>query len=351
MNDFLNQGGGGLPQDYASILDGFEQKEKTKKKVRNPFPKKARGKVFNNVLHSRESYDDYLFRCSSFGRLMGGIPKPLTQNQLDTYNAYHDRFMGMGRPLTEKQEHTYYDLGRKLREKVKLSDGAKTYCEELVREDVFGRRKVIETKYMDKGIEMEDSAIALYSEFIGEELHKNTERKNNEYWIGEADNAQGKIRDFKTSWEHSTFPRAVPEIKNSVYEWQLQLYMDLWDMDEAELIYCLVDTPVRLVMDEIRRLDWKYDILTIGGDVQDEHIPFVVEKVCNMIYTEEGLGELCDQSGTIHLDWFVDDFIELPIEKRIKVFDTNRNEKMLQQGREMAGLAREYMNEIKEVAI
>jgi hypothetical protein len=125
--------------------------------------------------------------------------------------------------------------------------------------------------------------------------------------------------------------------------------MDLYGLNEAELVYCLVDTPVRLILDELRRLDWKYDIMTVDGDIREKHIPFVVERVCNMVYTLEGLGEVCDQSGILQLDWFYDDFVELPIEKRIKVLTTSRNEKMLSQGREMIGLAREYMNQIKEV--
>ena len=50
------------------------------------------------------------------------------------------------------------------------------------------------------------------------------------------------------------------------------------------------------------------------------------------------------------LEWFEDSFVELPIEKRIKVFTTQRDEKMLQQGRELVKLARDYMNKIKEVA-
>jgi len=278
---------------------------------------------------------------------MGGIPKPLTQNQQNTYNAYHERYNGLGKPLTVNQEAVYYELGAKMRAEVKLNETAKTYCEELVREDEFGRRKILETKYMDKGLEMEDASIALYSEFIGELLCKNNQRASNQFWVGEADNIQGKIRDFKTSWEHSTFPRTQLEIKNKLYEWQLQVYMDLYNFDEAELVYCLVDTPTRLVVDEIKRLDFRHDILTFEGDIKEHHIPFVVERVCNMVYTFEGLCEVSEQSGIIELEWFKDRFIELPPEKRIKVFHTQRNEKMLQQGRDMVVFARDYMNKIK----
>lgn len=293
----------------------------------------------------RENYDNYLFRASAFGRLMTGIPKPLTPNQQDTYEAYHERFMGVGRPLTEKQERDYYELGAKKRATVKLSDGAKTYCEELVREDVFGRQKDIESKYLEKGIQQEVDSIALYSEFIGQNLSKNTERKENEYWTGEADNvAGGIVRDFKTSWDFNTFPVAASEIKNSLYEWQLQVYMALWNLYEAELVYCLVDTSIKQIEDEMRRLDWKYDILSVGGEVKENHIRFVVERICNMIYTEQALIDFCEQSAVVKIDWFDGIFRPLPIEQRIKVFKTQRDEQMLRYGREMIALARDYMN-------
>ncbi len=344
-NNVTNEGA--MPSDYSSFLDKMESKEKEASKAKNlkPIPDRA----FRNTLHKRENYDNYLFSCHSFGRLMGGIPKPLSESQRLTYDSYHDRFMGIGRELTEKQEAAYFDLGKKLRAKVKLSDGAKTYLEELVREDVFGRRNTIETKYMDKGIQVEDESIALYGQFIGEDLHKNEDRVKNDFWQGECDNKQSKIRDFKNSWEYHTFPRTQTAIKNMLYEWQLQLYMDLYGFDEAELVYCLVDTPFRLVEDELRRMGWNYDILTLScDDVKSSAIPLVVEKVSNMIYTWEGLQNLCDQSGILQIDWFYDSFIELPIEKRVKVFETTRNEKMIQQGKDMIVLAREFMNTIKE---
>ena len=152
------------------------------------------------------------------------------------------------------------------------------------------------------------------------------------------------MRDFKTSWDHSTFPIADRDIKNNIYAWQLQGYMDLWELEKAELVYCLVDTPVRLVEDVIRRLDWDYNILTNEGAVREQHRSLVVEKVCNMIYTYEGLIDLLEQSGTLEADWFENVFVEIPVEDRIKVFKVDRNDKMLRQGKEVLKLARNYRN-------
>jgi len=41
----------------------------------------------------------------------------------------------------------------------------------------------------------------------------------------------------------------------------------------------LVDTPFNLINDEIKRLDWKYNITDMNGDVRDEFIADVVELV------------------------------------------------------------------------
>lgn len=310
-------------------------------------PAREKKPVFTYIkeLTPRANYDNYLFRCHDFNKLMGGVPKPLTAKQIETYNAYHERFMGTGRKLTEKQEYDYYSLGAKLREKPKLSDAAKKHCEQLVREDKTGRRQIIETEYMDKGLICENSAIEMYGKFIEQELKKNTERKQNDIVSGEADQVGADIiREFKTSWDHTTFPLAAEKPTNPAYEWQVQLYMDLYGKDRAELIYTLVDTPERLINDVLLSLSYKYDTMNVEGDVRPEHIPFVVEKVCNMIYDTDNLIEVCENSSLLELKWFDGKFIHLTPEQRIKVFYFERDEKMLSQAREMVALARDYMN-------
>ena len=330
-----------MPDLHQATCDENKEFFKDKKYSNVPTPQSVyRGNPDN-------MYDGYLFRASSFGRMMTGLPKPLTCKQKATYEAYKQRYLGIGKPLTEKQERDFFDLGAKQNAKCTLSQGAKTYIEELVREDIFGRRKVIETKYMEKGIEQEVDCIALYSEFTGEKLSKNIERRHNEYFTGECDNYNGSVvRDFKTSWDFNTFPIASTEITNKLYEWQLQAYMDLYNCERAELIYGLVDTSIKQVDDEIRRLDWKYDILTPGGEMKDQHIDFIVERVSNMIYTVEALEDLCDQSSVLKVEWF-DDFRPLPIEMRVKVLHTDRNDKMISQAHKMIALARSYMNDAK----
>ncbi|MEF9476746.1 hypothetical protein OWR28_02385 [Chryseobacterium sp. 1B4] len=43
----------------------------------------------------------------------------------------------------------------------------------------------------------------------------------------------------------------------------------------------------------------KQGIYDINGNVKEDRIPLVVEAVTNMIYTEQGLDELCQESMSI----------------------------------------------------
>ena len=144
-----------------------------------------------------------------------------------------------------------------------LSAGCKTYIKELVKEDLFGYKSTIDSKYLTKGIDMEDTSIDLYNEVHSTLYLKNTERLSNEFITGECDiNAEDKIIDIKSSWSLETFPPSPEDISNKDYEWQLRAYMWLYDKPKAELAYCMVSTPDYLLKDwdnlDIHKVD-KFD--------------------------------------------------------------------------------------------
>jgi hypothetical protein len=129
-----------------------------------------------------------------------------------------------------------------------LSVGAKTYVEDLAKEFVYGYTKVVSSKEMDKGIIVENASIALLNDVMFASYAKNAERKNNDWLTGECDIFTGsKIIDIKSSWSLQTFPATVFAGRDTGYEWQLRSYMMLWDVDEAEIAYCLVTTPDELI--------------------------------------------------------------------------------------------------------
>lgn len=269
----------------------------------------------------RLDFSNYKFRCSSLGKIMTGVNPGLTQKQEEMYLQYDARYKGQGRSLTENQKAVYYDLGAKKYGSPKLSTTTKSYLEQLHLEEVFGRRKEIQSKYLDKGIMVEEDSLTLYTEVTGELFVKNKTRFENEYITGEPDNKQGnKIRDIKSSWELGTFPLYDSEIKNKDYIWQLMGYMILTGYTLSELIYCLVDTPLMLIEDEKRRISWKMGMLEITDELSEE----------------------IERSMT---------FQDIPKEMRVKVFNLEYSEVYRDALYKQIDLCREYLNSLSEKLI
>lgn len=154
---------------------------------------------------------EILFRCSSLGRLMTE-PKTLKEGP--------------------------------------LSVGAKTYIRELVAQELFGVDFEISDKKIEKGLRVEDQSIALLNRVRGLSLVKNKERKTDGFLTGEADLFDTQRRrghDLKSSWSLGTFPIALADCVDRAYEWQMRGYMKLWDADEWEVNYAIVDTPDELI--------------------------------------------------------------------------------------------------------
>uniref|UniRef100_C5CJK9 YqaJ viral recombinase domain-containing protein n=1 Tax=Variovorax paradoxus (strain S110) TaxID=543728 RepID=C5CJK9_VARPS len=154
---------------------------------------------------------DFKFRCSSIGKLMT-------------------------EPKTQKEGP--------------LSEGAKTYIRELAAQEIFGVDFEVSSKQMEKGILVEQDSIDLLNRVRGLSLTKNTERRSNDFLTGECDlfDAPGRRgHDVKSPWSIATFPIAVADCEDKLYEWQMRGYMALWNAGEWEVNYCLVDTPEKLI--------------------------------------------------------------------------------------------------------
>jgi len=132
-----------------------------------------------------------------------------------------------------------------------LSKTCKSEIESLVKQKLYGYNTYISSKYVSKGIQLEDKSIELYNEVFFTNHIKNDVRLSNDWITGECDiNADDLIIDIKTSWSAETFPATEEEINNKDYEWQLRGYMMLYDKSFSELAYCLVETPDELLQYE-----------------------------------------------------------------------------------------------------
>ena len=158
-----------------------------------------------------------------------------------------------------------------------LSQTTKTYLQELAVQEVYGIRKEFSSRYTDKGNEVEELSIALCNDVLNLGfIYKNEENFSNDWITGTPDvNTNEILLDVKSSWDATTFPFFDTELKNKDYFYQLHGYLWLTGKTEALLCYCLIDTPLQIVEDEIRREHWKASLIEESLDlrafVQSKH--------------------------------------------------------------------------------
>jgi hypothetical protein len=132
-----------------------------------------------------------------------------------------------------------------------LSQTTKSYLEEWVKEQIYGIKKQINSKYLQKGLALEDQAIEFYSVAMDKDfMIKNLDHFEDDFFTGTPDCMhEGIVYDFKTSWDCFTFPLFDQE-PDMGYYYQLQVYMHLTGLRKAKLVYTLQDTPDYLTHEE-----------------------------------------------------------------------------------------------------
>ncbi len=206
-----------------------------------------------------------------------------------------------------------------------ISETAKAHLLEVYIDHKYGRRKVVTTKYMEKGLQVEEDAITLYSRFTKLYHAKNEDRISNEFIAGTPDLFNGTsihdadtIIDIKSSWDIFTFHAVIGKGIKKLYYWQLMGYMALTGAKNAKLAYCLVDTPDTILNDEKRKLHWKM------GLIDDQNADF--EQACNEI---DKLGKYDD----------------IPVNERVHIIEIERDEQAINAIYQRVAECRKWMNE------
>lgn len=265
-----------------------------------------------------------IIRASALGHIMAvDRGSTITANQQKELNILLEKIQ-----LTDKQAVRRDELIAKRDAVPELSKGAKTYIQKLAIEDKYGFSKDIESRYLEKGILVEDESIQLASSALGWNLiFKNEERFTNEYITGEPDViADNWIADIKSSWSLDTFPFFQKEVENKLYYWQLQAYLYLCDKPTGYLVYVLTNTPEHLFNKELEHMKWKardnMDMLDLPAEIESD--------IYEELYAKH------------HFD-------NIPFEKRVKCFEVEADITAQKQIRERVKLAREYYEEIYEL--
>jgi hypothetical protein len=277
-------------------------------------------KLLNNI--ELIDWSGHLFRCSGLSNITStGRGVEITTKQREELSMLLDKIK-----LTEKQAEKRDYLSAKLNAKPELSKGAKTFLEGIWIEETFNRRKNFSNKYTEKGTEQETESMhlangvlewGLTDEYIdGVEFIK--QRINNDFITGEPDlNVDaGLLADIKSSWDVHTFPHFKDDIEAAYYA-QGQGYMWLTGKTSFELVYCLVDTPDRLILDAIRRAEWSEGFIEIPEEYEAE----------------------IRKSMT---------FEDIPAEARVKRYKFEADAEYIKKAKECVIMAREYLFELNE---
>jgi hypothetical protein len=201
-----------------------------------------------------------------------------------------------------------------------LGETCKSHLREIFIQENFWRHKDFETKMMEKGNTNEDYAIKMISDLRKKDYKKNKVTKKNGFIIGTCDiddEVESEVLDTKCPWSIFTYMAAD---LSSIYEWQGQGYMDLYDRETFTLVYCLTDTPEKLIEDEIRRLMYKCTDESLFEDIREG---------CYLQMT----------------------YKDIPDELKIKTFTIKRDKAKMQEAYDKIKLCREYYSTLKLNAV
>jgi len=198
-----------------------------------------------------------------------------------------------------------------------LSKTTISYLEQLCKEVIYNTKYTFSSKYTEKGNIVEDNSIDFVAEQLGYGmLIKNEKYYSNDYLTGTPDViTKDTVIDLKNSWDCFSFPIFSDEIPNKDYYYQLQGYMALTGLKKAKLIYVLSDTPTNLIEKEAY-----WHCKNNGFDELDMDIYKEFEQ--RMTYND------------------------VPADAKIKVYDIERNEDVINEIYQRVELCREYIKNL-----
>jgi hypothetical protein len=167
--------------------------------------------------------------------------------------VYKQRASGAGLLLTNPR--TIKD-----RENGVLAMTVQTMLQDWIKEQIYGRRKEIRSKYLDKGIAVETESLRWMANVLdlGLILEMNEQSFEDEFFTGTPDLILPDIvYDLKNSWDYTTFPLFGGE-PDPKYVAQLQVYMHLTGRKKAGLVYLLSNTPDYLVAKDVNNKLWEF---------------------------------------------------------------------------------------------
>lgn len=269
------------------------------------------------VIGVKMNLPKFKIRASQIGSIMGKMSGGITDKQQEELTKLLSKPLEGKGCLTESMKTKIKELNEKKTTVKGLPKGCKTYLKTWVKEQIYGRRKEVTSKYMDKGNICEDEALRMLMEYYNLPFgyEKNEVYYENEYMTGTPDlDYPDTVYDSKCSFDMSTFPLFETDIDKD-YWWQLQGYMELLNKPKAGLVYVLVNTPDHIVDMEIRNKTY--------GWVHEAMIKKKAEEI-----------------RAFH------NYDDIEMKYRIKKYDFLRDEQAIMAVQERVTMCRKYITEL-----
>jgi len=288
-------------------------------------------------------FTNYKFRCHSLGNIMTNL-ESITQGQLAELEKLEVRLKDSETnpkmKLTEIMEKRLAELREKRDKEDDLPTGAKSFLDGIFNEVFWGRKEMLQLKAFERGLLVEEDVLDLHSKIDGEFYVKNDEHRENEYIQGTCDNIYGNIvRDAKASQTLKSFQDV--DSLSTTYNFQGKGYCILWDVEEFEICYGLVNAPLHHLQNELTRLYYQF------GNPADDNPEYVAAR------------QLCERNHIYDIDKWKQDYpnyqfentaldFSIPAKLRAKKFHGSLKEEDKENIARRVLLARLYLCE-KEI--
>ncbi len=204
-----------------------------------------------------------------------------------------------------------------------LGETAKTLITEIWLNNEYGYKEDVVTDEMMKGLICEQDSMSLVQDVLGGEFRlKNTTYFKNEFIHGTPDIILSKedyCEDIKTSYNLRTFVDAEYKQGNS-YWWQGQAYMWLTGKTKYRLMYCLVETPSDITVEQKKRFYYKFNC----DETNQNYIDISMQ---------------IDHNNNI--------ISKIPKEKRVKIFEFPFDKEAIEKVKTQHAKALNYYNTLK----
>lgn len=278
-------------------------------------------------------FSKQLFRCSSLGYIMS---EPKEKSNLEkwedagfSYNKKVKEIMLLSDKAVKGKEKMQVQID-KLKTQIEtlepikdipnLSETCKTHLCDIYTLVKYGRTEDIKSKYMEKGLHMEEDAITLYSLVTGNYHEKCTEYMFNEYIDGHMDfpSTDDFINDTKVNWSIFQFNRVKAKPIKPLYDWQLKGYCWLWKKTKGRLIYCLLDTPEHLIESEQTKLMYELFGNKINYDYSSDELKAQYKEACKEIRYNHTYDDIPEKERVVIFENELTEYDVERIKKRVE---------------------------------